>query len=146
MTNKSVSRVGQIPREPQNLSPEERAVIDSVDIAVLRKVFTAVWQMKLRLQFTGWLQYLPSGILSMALFFVAAIANAFAATRGTKIFLTLGVILSIVFVFDLVTVKFRLRFPESLPERNDGLALFDLMPRQALLPFVPDAETDLRRP
>jgi nitroreductase len=30
-------------------------------------------------------------------------------------------------MFDLVTVKFRLRFPERLPKRNDDLGMFDLL-------------------
>jgi nitroreductase len=32
-----------------------------------------------------------------------------------------------VLTFDLITVKFQLRFPERLPKRNDNLELFDLM-------------------
>jgi nitroreductase len=39
----------------------------------------------------------------------------------------LGALISAVALFDLVTVKFRFRFPERLPKRNDNLDLFDLM-------------------
>jgi hypothetical protein len=82
---------------------------------------------KLRLQFTGWLQYTPFAILTLAFFLVAAFARRFGNTRGADGFVFVGTLLLAVLVFDLFTVKFRVRFREHLPERNDDLGMFDLM-------------------
>lgn len=86
-----------------------------------------LWRIKLRLQFTGWLQYMPPGVFSLILFLVAGVAYLINWTFISVICLVLGVPLLAIFLFDLVTVKFRLRPSEPLPERVDEVSIFDLM-------------------
>ncbi|OIK23175.1 nitroreductase family protein [Streptomyces malaysiense] len=86
-------------------------------------------RVKARLQFTGWLQYVLDAVPSLAFCLVAAAGRAIGALQGIRFWLPAGValLLFVVFVFDLVTVKFGLRPAEALPGRRDGLGAFDLM-------------------
>jgi nitroreductase len=127
MANINLSHTGKIAPTHQNLTPNERAIIDSIRIPVLRNLFTSVWQTKLRLQFTGWLQYIPPTIVTFVFFLIAGIARLLGSTLVATPFAFVGVLLLILLTFDLVTVKFRLRPRERLPERRDNMELFDLM-------------------
>jgi len=111
----------------QKLTPNEKAIIESIRIPILRNIFTSIWQIKLRLQFTGWLQYMLPTVLTLVFFLIGGIARLFGAVRVAAPFAIIGTILLFMLSFDLITVKFRLRFPESLPKRRDNLDLFDLM-------------------
>ncbi|MCP4417923.1 MAG: nitroreductase family protein [Chloroflexi bacterium] len=91
------------------------------------KILAMIWRLKLRLQFTGWLQYLPPALFSLLLFFIAALARLFGLMPVTSLFLIAGSLLLAIFTFDLITVKFHLRPREPLPERQEGLDIFDLM-------------------
>ncbi|MFE3634299.1 nitroreductase family protein [Streptomyces sp. NPDC059168] len=86
-------------------------------------------RLKARLQFTGWLQYILDAVPSLAFCLVAAAGRATGALQGIGLWLPAGValLLFVVFVFDLVTVKFGLRPTEALPQRRDELGAFDLM-------------------
>ena len=86
-----------------------------------------LWRVKLRLQFTGWLQYIPAALVSLVFFLVAALVRLFGDLRAAAPFVFVGTLVLAVLLFDLVTVKFRLRFPERLPKRRDDLGMFDLM-------------------
>jgi hypothetical protein len=127
MANSGLSHTSGIGSTPQNLTPEEKAVLDGARAGLLRDLFSLIWGMKLRLQFTGWLQYIPSGVTALALFLVAAIAALLGNRQVADAFTIIGSFPLAVFTLDLVTVKFRLRFHERLPKRNDDLGLFDLM-------------------
>ena len=83
--------------------------------------------MKLRLQFTGWLQYVPPLIVTLVILLIAGIMHLLGGSQIARGFAFVGYLLLTVEIFDLITVKFRLRFPESLPKRKDDLELFDLM-------------------
>jgi len=85
------------------------------------------WDLKVRLQFTGWLQYLPPALFIVLFFLAAGLAKHFGATGVAHFWAIAAAILLAISLFDLVTVKFRLRFPEKLPQRKDDLDLFDLM-------------------
>jgi hypothetical protein len=111
----------------QRLTPNEQALIEGIKIPMLRNIVTSIWYMKLRLQFTGWLQYVPPVIFTLVVFLVAALIGIFGNDSLANLFVYVGIILLVVQIFDLVTVKFRLRFPETLPQRKDDLDLFDLM-------------------
>jgi len=111
----------------QNLTPNERAIIDSIRVPVLRKLFENIWQAKLRLQFTGWLQYVPPLAVTLVIFLIAGIIHLFGGTQIAKGFVYFGYLLLSMEVFDLITVKFRVRPPESLPKHNDDMDLFTLM-------------------
>lgn len=127
MKNGKLSHTGEIAAAHRDFSPNEKAVLDSVRIGFLRKLFAVIWRLKLRLQFTGWLQYIPVALLSFVFFLVAVVVHLFGATRAVVPFVFVGTLLLIVEIFDLITVKYRLRFPEPLPNRNDDLGIFDLM-------------------
>lgn len=111
----------------KNLAPNEQAIVESIDIPILRNLFVKIWRAKLRLQFTGWLQYVPPAIATIVFFLLAVLVRLLGFVQFAKIFDFMGFLLSIILIFDLITVKFRLRFPERLPKRNDDLGLFDLM-------------------
>ena len=127
MTNNNISSTGEGAPHSQKLTPNEQAIIDSIRIPVLRNLFIKVWRTKLRLQFTGWLQYIPPAIVTLGFFLAAALFRFFGFMQVANIFVIVGILLLAVLIFDLITVKFRLRFPERLPQRNDDLGLFDLM-------------------
>jgi len=127
MSNHNFSHTGGVATNYQNLTPNEKAVLDSIGIAALRNLVTVLWRVKLRLQFTGWLQYILPAILTLAFFLVAALTRLLGYSRVANPFVYVGTLLLVVLIFDLITVKFRLRFPERLPNRNDDLGMFDLM-------------------
>ena len=127
MSNSSLSHTDKIAPSHQNLTPNERAIIDSIRIPALRNLFENIWQVKLRLQFTGWLQYIPPLVITLVIFFIAGIVHLFGGRQVANGFAFVGYLLLTVEIFDLITVKFRLRPRERRPKRNDDLELFDLM-------------------
>ena len=64
------TRSGKVPRTHKALSANERAILDHIPIPFLRTLVTHVWETKVRLQFTGWLQYLLPGLISLLVFLV----------------------------------------------------------------------------
>ncbi len=84
-------------------------------------------RMKLRLQFTGWLQYVPTAIITLIFFTIAAFVRFFGNTRVANLFIFVATFLLLNLIFDLLTVKFHLHPREHLPKRNDDLDIFDLM-------------------
>ena len=111
----------------RGLGANEQAILDRISVLFLRKIAAGIVRVKMQLQFTGWLQYLLPIVFVLVFFLIAEIANLFDARWLAIPLLVLGTMIFIAAVFDLVTVKFRLRFPEHLPKRNDDLELFDLM-------------------
>ncbi|MFT5196008.1 MAG: nitroreductase [Cellvibrionaceae bacterium] len=84
-------------------------------------------RLKIRLQFTGWLQYIPTAIFAI-LFLLIALFARFLESRWVAVpFTFVGLLLLTVLLFDLVTVKFHLHPREGLPKQNDDLAMFDLI-------------------
>jgi len=111
----------------QGLGANEQAILERIPLLFLRKIAAGMVLAKMRVQFTGWLQYLLPMIFVLLLSLIGGIAHLLNARFLAITFLMLGTLIFIVAIFDLVTVKFRLRFPEHLPKRNDDLDLFDLM-------------------
>jgi nitroreductase len=89
----------------------------------------ALWDLKLRLQFTGWLQYIPNALLALVLGGVAAIGWLVGAFPVLLFWtpLVLASLLVANLTFDLVTVKLGVRPAEPMPARLDPLDAFDLM-------------------
>ncbi len=83
--------------------------------------------LKLKLQFTGWLQYLIPTVLAILFLLMGGILSLFSLKALTTIFLGIGGFLLILNLFDIVTIKFNIRPPERLPKRRDNLNSFDLM-------------------
>ncbi len=109
------------------LGANERALLERIPVLFLRKFAAAVMRTKMRLQFTGWLQYLLPVPLMFIIFLIAGIASLLGDTNTANIFALVGLLLFVVFIFDLITIKFQLRFPEALPKRNEHMNFFDLM-------------------
>jgi len=127
MTDHTLSHPGKAAPSHQNLTPNERAIIDGIRIPILRKLFEDIWRAKLRLQFTGWLQYVPPLAVTLLIFLIGGVAHLLGGISLAVGLAFVGTLLLIVEFFDLVTVKFRFRPHERLPKRNDGLEIFDLM-------------------
>jgi len=111
----------------KGLGPNERALLERIPVLFLRKLAAKMVRAKMRVQFTGWLQYMLPVPLMLLLFLIAGITGLLGGARVAKLFAFLGSLLFVVFIFDLITVKFKVRFPERLPKRNDDLDIFDLM-------------------
>ncbi|MCP4143274.1 MAG: nitroreductase [Chloroflexi bacterium] len=109
------------------LGANERALLEKIPILPFRKIAAGMVRAKMRVQFTGWLQYLIPVFPILILALLALVSNLLNIFILGTIFSTLGLLLGIIALVDLVTVKFKLRPPESLPQRNDNLDLFDLM-------------------
>jgi len=90
-------------------------------------LFSSIKRLKRRLQFTGWLQYIPTAILALILFLIATFAYLLGFIPVAYPFIFVGSLLLMVLIFDIFTVKFNLRPRERLPKRNDDLDKFDLM-------------------
>ncbi|MEJ2487438.1 MAG: nitroreductase family protein [Anaerolineales bacterium] len=109
------------------LGANERAILERIRIPFLQRIAAGVVRAKMRVQFTGWLQYLLPIIFVLLFALIGEIASLLNFRLLAIPFLMLAVFILILAIFDLLTVKFRLRFPEKLPDRKDDLELFDLM-------------------
>jgi nitroreductase len=109
------------------LSANEQAVIDRIPIASLRGAAERLWRAKVRLQFTGWLQYIPPVLVALAVLATAGLAELLGLAPVAAILGLAGIVLLVLEAFDLVTVKFRIRPPEPRPRRLDGMDAFDLL-------------------
>jgi len=109
------------------LGANERALLERVPTKALRRLAASLVRAKMRLQFTGWLQYLiPLGPMAL-LAALGGLVQLLGLPR-VAIALELGAAsLLAIALFDLLTVKFQIRFPERRPPRKDELELFDLM-------------------
>ncbi len=90
---------------------------------------TALWRFKRKLQFTGWLQYIPTALLALLFFGLSELGHA-AGIWQTLFYwtpLSIAWFLTAILVFDLVTVKLDLHPPETIPNPKENLNAFDLM-------------------
>ena len=111
----------------RGLGANEKAILERIPLLFLRKIAAGIVRAKMRVQFTGWLQYLLPMIFVLLFFFVGGVALLLNVQLLAIPFLLLGSLIFIIAIFDIVTCKFRVRFPERLPNRNDHIDLFDLM-------------------
>lgn len=90
---------------------------------------SALWRLKERLQFTGWLQYLLTAIPSVAFLVVAGIGWLIGVWRVQLFWLplTVGLLLLVIAIFDVITVRWQIRPSEPVPGRQDNLGTFDLI-------------------
>ncbi len=109
------------------LSANENAILERIPFLILRKIAASVVRTKNVMMFTGWLQYLIPVIFLLLFTLIGGIAKLLNAWYISIPFLVLGTLLFIMPIIDLVTVKFRIRFPESIPKPKDNLDIFDLM-------------------
>ena len=111
MANHTLTHTSRAAEIYNKLGSNEKAIIDKLKITPLRNLFILFVGMKLRLQFTGWLQYMLPLPIMLVLFLIAGVARLFGGLAISNGFAFLGTLLLIVITFDLVTVKFRLRLP-----------------------------------
>jgi nitroreductase len=90
---------------------------------------TPLWRLKLRLQFTGWLQYVAPAAPAVLLLTLAGIGAlvGMAPLVVVGLPLALGLLLLVVVGFDLVTVRWDLRPREQHPPRLAGQDDFEVM-------------------
>ncbi len=98
-------------------------------MAAANSLKSALRDLKLRLQFTGWLQYMPNALLAVVLGGVASIGWLVGTFPLLLLWtpLALASLLLANLAFDLVTVKLDVRPAERVPARLDSLDAFDLM-------------------
>ena len=91
-------------------------------------IISSLKRIKKRLQFTGWLQYLPIAIISLVFLLIAFISWLLDAQIALYVTLSIGSILLARVLFELVTVKLKMHPRERFPSTgNENLDLFDLM-------------------
>ena len=93
---------GSVPHA-QKLPPNEQAIIDTIPTPLLRNLATKIVRIKLRLQFTGWLQYMLPVPVMLVLFLIATLVRLFGFMQLANSFAFVGILLLAVFIFDLVT-------------------------------------------
>ena len=87
------------------------------------------WKIKLRLQWSGWLQYMPNLMVSLIMLLLAGIGAliGFHPAVLVGLPLLLATILIANFLFDISTVRFGIHPTEALPKPRDTLDPFELM-------------------
>ena len=113
--------------ETPKIGANERAILDKIPLPILRRMAERVLYVKMRLQFTGWLQYMlpiPLAVVMLAFGGIAWLLGWDSVSRG---FGALVLLLLAIFVFDIVTVKYRIHPAEPLPRGNTDTDFFDLM-------------------
>jgi Putative TM nitroreductase len=87
------------------------------------------WKIKVRLQWSGWLQYIPNLIASLLMLLLAGIGALIGVWPLMLVGLPLGLaaLLGANLVFDVTTVRLGWHPPEAMPKPRDQLSPFDLM-------------------
>ncbi len=90
---------------------------------------TALWKLKVRLQFSGWLQYAIHAILVLIMLALAGIGWLIGHWPVLLVWLPLGIaaFLFVALIGTIVIVKYGLHPTESLPAKKTNLDAFDLM-------------------
>ncbi len=90
---------------------------------------TFLWRIKLKLQFTGWLQYMLPAVVALVLLLLSGIGWLVGVWPALLFWtpLVLGLLALANTVFEVATLKFGIRLPEPLPASRDGLDAFDVM-------------------
>lgn len=90
---------------------------------------SAIWKLKLRLQFSGWLQYIIHAIWILVLLLIAGIGWIIGHWQALLFWLplSLATLLSIALFGTIVMVKYGLHPTEKVPANKHHLDVFDLM-------------------
>ncbi len=109
------------------LGANERAILTQIRWRAARRVAVAAVRTKMRLQFTGWLQYLLPAPPILLLAALGGLAWLLGAAWLASALLAAAALLLLVATFDIITSKLKLRLPERRPPSLDALAPFDLL-------------------
>ncbi|MCP5032588.1 MAG: nitroreductase [Actinomycetia bacterium] len=112
--------------EMHGLGANERALLERIRWAPARRLAVRIVRAKMRVQFAGWLQYLIPIPIIVLLSLLSGISWLLGVAWLTAILLTATALFLLVVVFDIITVKWKIRLPESRPSRNDHPDPFDL--------------------
>jgi nitroreductase len=107
-----------------------------------------LYRLKLRLQFSGWLQFLIITVPSLVLLLVAALVALLVRQPGAFFWVPFvpGAALLTRVVYEIATVKLHLHPAEAIPEGRRGLDAFDLMrARRSCRSFQVQHLTDAHR-
>jgi hypothetical protein len=110
-----------------SLGANERAIVDKVHPGWLRRLFIHVIATKMKLQFTGWLQYLMPAPITLGLFLLVGLVYLVGLHTLASLLLWLPLALTALVLFDIVTCRFRIRFPEPIPKAQTQADVFTLM-------------------
>ena len=110
-----------------NLGSNERAIVDNIHAPFVRRLVIRLVAIKLRLQFTGWLQYLIPLPITLVLFLLTGLAYLGGLQTVASVLIWLPLALSAIILFDIITCRFRIRLPEPLPKARTGDDVFMLM-------------------
>lgn len=105
----------------------ERAIVNKIKNIFIRDIVIRIIGTKLKLQWSGWLQYLIPLPIILVLLTLGLIVYLLGGFYISMTISAIGILLLTKVLFDIVTVKFKIRFPESKPKRNDDMNIFDLM-------------------
>lgn len=105
----------------------ERAIVDKIKIGFIRDTVIIIVGAKLKLQWTGWLQYLIPLPIALGLLLIALIVYLFGGFYVAVAIALIGALMLIRILFDFLTVKLDFRFSEPRPKRNDDKNIFELM-------------------
>ncbi|UCX03192.1 nitroreductase family protein [Shewanella glacialimarina] len=100
----------------KSLGANEQAIIDKVAIPWLRRLLIHAVAQKMKLQFTGWLQYLMLVPATLGLFIFVGLLYLLGLNTLANVLLVLPLLLLTIIVFDVITSRFHIRFPEALPK------------------------------
>ena len=90
---------------------------------------SAIWKLKVRFQFSGWLQYIIHAIWILILLLIAGIGWLIGFWQVLLFWLPLGIaaFLSVALVGTIVIVKYGIHPAERIPANKTNLDAFDLM-------------------
>ena len=123
MTSQSTQR----PDEMQGLGANERAILERIRWGPARRLAVRAVRTKMRLQFAGWLQYVIPAPVILVLSLLGGSSWLLGGQWLAAVLLLPAGLLALVVTFDIVTTKWKIRFPERRPPRLDGLDPFDLL-------------------
>lgn len=111
----------------EKFGPNERAIVDKVRINPLKNFIILIIGVKLRLQFTGWLQYLVPLPFALLSFLIALIFLLFGATSVSAYFAFTGSFLLAIVTFDILTARFGLQPRQGRPTNYENLSRLELL-------------------
>jgi nitroreductase len=87
------------------------------------------WKIKLRLQWSGWLQYIPNLVVAVVMLLLAVLGTLVGVFHWLFVGLplVLAALLFINLLFDLATVRFGFHLVETEPKPRHNLGSFDLL-------------------
>lgn len=111
----------------KHLEANEQVIIDKVKIPWLRRLAIHAVALKMKLQFTGWLQYLIPVPATFTLFLFAGFAYLIGFHSTATWLVCIPLLLSAIILFDVITCRFRIRLPERLPKPLTDDDVFTIM-------------------